>query len=283
MKRIILITIFILVAFSSFAQRLNEHGLKMVSEIEYTDNYRNTVYQFKFKYDDHDRLMRMTIYRKWIDTEVSLKYMKSLTPQERKEYMEEFPSEFKLYRDFIKTSDGLTVKDYDYFNYSPLRWEVTFDCYDHITKICEYEEFDIGAIVRHEYQYFYERDGDTFKVSRSSFTESFKRKGQKSWRDSSVGTIGSNSFPSKKNKDDNIDYEHINDTNINLTRLSSFGCFYFPLTEWIPCGNKYFEKAFYHNPSENLYHYNYDAQGNLIEIKHVPDIVRQKITIKYLY
>lgn len=266
MKPIIIIIFFALTAFSSFAQRLNEHGLKMVSEVEYAISYSRT-YLFKFKYDDHNRLAQMSVYQ-----------------------------DGKLYRDFIKTSDGLTVKDYDDYNFSPLRWEVAFDCYGNISKIFEYEEFEPGAIKREEYQFFYERDGigNPFRLSRYSQTETSKRKGQKSWYGTTVGTLYTEIFYKDgfikagypeyfKRYAGNIDYEHINDTNINLLRLCNFDGFYFTLTEWIPCRSKYFEKEHYMDSSENLYQYDYDAQGNLVEIRYIPDILKKKITIKYLY
>lgn len=267
MKPIVIIIFFALTAFSSFAQRLNEHGLKMVSEIEYSDKLGGGSCHLTFKYDDHDRLAQMSVYQ-----------------------------DGKLYRDFIKTSDGLAVKDYDDYNYSPLRWEVAFDCYGNISKIFEYEEFEPGAIKRDEYQFFYERDGigNPFRLSRYSHTETSKRKGQKAWYGTTVGTLYTEIFYKDgfikagypqyfKRYAENINYEHINDTHINLLRLCNFDGFYFTLTEWLPCRSKYFEKDHFMDSSENLYQYDYDAHGNLVEIRYIPDVLRKKITIKYLF
>lgn len=305
MKRVSIIVILLIIfTFSGVAQRLNEHGLKMVSEIEYQEENRSCVELIKFRYDEHNRLIRMSVYRKWIYTEAEIERMKSWTPQERKERMEEYPTEPKLYRDFIKTSGGLTVKDYDDYNYSPLRWETAFDCYGNISSISVFEEFEPGAIRRDVYNLEYERDDidKTFRLSRYSYTETSKRKGQKSWYGTTVGTTYRNFYHkdgfivADKSIEDtySIDYEHINDTNINLlyffggSSLYGGGMYmsYFTLTEWLPCRSKYFIDRIIPLGDLIKYSFGYDIDNNLISVSKIENYSlgkTEKITIKYLY
>lgn len=291
MKYIILITIVTIMSVCSFAQRVNEHGLKMVSEIEYLDKGRSVNYLFKFKYDKKDRLSRMSVYKKQLwDNEDD--------PFCSKEY--------KLYRDFIKDDDGLTVKDYGSFDYSPLRWEVAFDCYGNINSISVFEEFELGAIKRDDFNFEYERDGldNTFRLSRYSQTETSKRKGQKSWYGTTVGTLYNdvfyydgyillNSYPKYIERyKKQIDYDHINDTNINLIYLMGGGGLYgggmnmayFTLTEWLNCRSKYFMKV---DSEIREYRYKYDDSGNISVIEewehwNNKDYLKSKVKIKYL-
>lgn len=306
-KQILLFFIFVLISLCSFAQRVNEYGLKMVSEIEYTTKHGASVELFKFNYDEQNRLIRMSVFRKWNHSYEQIERMKSWTAQDRKEYFETFPKEFKLYRDFVKTSEGLTVKDYDTYNYSPLRWEVTFDCYGNISKIFEYEEFAPGSIKRDEYNFEYKRDGidNTFRLSRHSHTETGKHKGEKSWFGTSVGTLFSeilyhngfltggyqSNFESYKEQ---IDYAHINDTNINLLYFfSGIGLVpeYFALTEWLPCRSKYFmlDRDIkevcnrYESFIVDMCRYGYDGNGNLTEIETISEHNKKYVRIKYLY
>lgn len=306
-KQILLFFIFVLTSLCSFAQKVNEHGLKMVSEIEYQEEYRSCVELIKFKYDEHNRLIRMSVYLKWIYTEAEIERMKSWTPQERKEHLKEYPTEPKLYRDFIKTSDGLTVKDYGSYNYSPLRWETAFDCYGNISSISVFEEFEPGSIKRDEYQFFYERDDidNTLRLSRHSHSETSKRKGQKSWYGTTVGTTYTEIFykdgfltggyPSNFERySKQIDYAHINDTNINLLYFfSGIGLVpeYFALTEWLPCRSKYFmlDRDIkevcnrYESFIVDMCRYGYDGNGNLTEIETISEHNKKYVRIKYLY
>lgn len=288
----------IIVSVVSFAQRVNEHGLKMVSEIEYLKRGR-VAYQFKFKYNDENKLTRMTVYQKWIYSDDELKRLHDMTPHDRKEHLEEYPIEPKLYRDFIKTSEGLTVKDYGFYNYSPLRWEITFNCYGNICKISVFEEFAPSAIKRDEFNFEYERDGidNTFRLSRYSYTETSKRKGQKSWYGTTVGTLYYEFYhkdgfliigdESELGRDYTIDYNHINDTNMNLLYFiadTGLSPNYFTITEWLPCRSKYFIKP---HSEITSYNYKFDDRGNLYQIEkwehwQNKDYLKERTTIKYL-
>ena len=299
------IAFLILFPLSIFAQRVNEHGLKMVSEIEYTSRDQ-WVTLFKFRYDEKNRLSQMTVYRKWIYSDARIKDLNEMSPQNRKEHLQTFPAKFKLHRDFIKMAEGLTVKDYDSYNYSPLRWEVAFDCYGNISRISVFEEFAPSAIKRDEFNFEYERDGinNTFRLSRYSGTETSKRKGQKSWYGTTVGTLYSdvfyydgfiklNSYPKYfETYKKEIDYDHINDTNINLLYFMGEGGLYgggmnmayFTLTEWLNCRSKYFMKVH----SEIMeYKYTYDDSGNISVIEewehwNNKDYLEGKVKINYL-
>lgn len=278
MRPIALIIFFALTSFSSFAQRLNEHGLKMVSEIEFSDKRGGGSCYLMFKYDEKDRLTRMSVYRGG-----------------------------KLYRDFIKDNRGLYVKDYDDYNYSPLRWEISFDCYGNINRICVFEEFSPGSIRKDEFNFGYERDGidDTYRLGRYSYTETGKHKGEKSWFGTSVGTLYGNFYHKEgfivEGDGENlgrtytIDYNHINDSNINLLyffgRSSLYGggmnMSYFTLTEWLPCRSKYFidESVNWKEDEDVLqYLYKYDDNGNLMEVERIfLDYLDWELVIKYLY
>lgn len=276
MNRILLI-LFICLSFSSFAQRVNEQGLKMVSEIEFIKDVAVS-YQFKFKYNDKNKLTRMTVFE-----------------------------DGKPYRDFIKDGNGLTVKNYD-TDYNPLRWEVAFDTYGNISRINVYEEFEPNAIKKVEFNLFYERDGigNTFRLSRYSHTETSKRKGQTSWYGTTCGSTYREIFyydgfllidgvyPKYYEKyKERIDYEHINDTNMNLPYfMGNSGLYgggmdmdFFTLPEWLNCRSKYFMK---YDSEITEYKYKYDDRGNLYNIEKWEhwdnkDYLKEEVKIKYLY
>lgn len=312
-SRLIAVLCLVLSSLCSFAQRVNEHGLKMVSKVEYKPRYRSCVNIIEFKYDEKDRLTQMSVYQKWIYSDDELKRLHNMTARDRKEHLEEYPIEPKLYRDFIKTSEGLTVKDYGFYNYSPLRWEVAFDCYGNISKISVFEEFEPSAIKRDEFNFEYERDGinNTFRLSRYSQTETGKRKGQKSWYGTTVGTLYNDVFfydgfvntvcnsGDVERIKEQIDYNHINDTNLNLMALIGGGSLYgggmnmdyFTLTEWLPCRSKYFMldreliqvSDRYKSVITERYKFEYDTKGNLIEIRTISSDKGESLKLTYLY
>lgn len=313
-RLIILVLFSAILHLSSYAQRVNEHGLKMVSEVEYKHPYSSSVDIIKFKYNEQNRLTQMSVYRKWIYTDEEIKRLNRMSSQDRKEHLEEFPSSPKLYRDFIKDENGLTVKDYNSYNYSPLRWEIAFDCYENISSISVFEEFEPGAIKRDEFNFEYERDGidNTFRMSRYSHTETSKRKGQKSWYGTTVGTlyrdvfyydgfIHTDCFPSQyEGLKETIDYNHINDTNINLVDIiSGIGSLYgrglnwkyFTLTEWLPCRSKYFmlDREIrqvgdrYESVVVEMCQFEYDTKGNMVEIRTKSGDNGVLVKLKYLY
>lgn len=305
--KIIVVVGLLLSSLCSFAQRVNEHGLKMVSEIEYLDS-RGWIYLLKFKYDESNKLSQMTVYHKCNYKEGRLDELKKrYTPSEYKEHIAAFPIEYKLYRDFIKDDNGLTVKNYDTDD-SSLRWEVAFDTYGNISRINVYEEFEPNAIKKVEFNLFYERDGigNTFRLSRYSHTETSKRKGQTSWYGTTCGTTYREIFyydgfllidgvyPKYYEKyKERIDYEHINDTNMNLPYfMGNSGLYgggmnmdFFTLPEWLNCRSKYFMK---YDSEITKYKYMYDDRDNLYKIEewehwNNKDYLKEEVKIKYLY
>lgn len=275
MKAFFIYIIFGIISLTSFGQRMNEHGLKMVSEIEFFQPDYTHVF-IKFKYDEKGKLIRMSVY-----------------------------GTSHLYRDFIKTADGLEVKDYGSYNFSSLKWETTFGSHGNISSIAVFDEFAPGAIMKNEFNFFYEKDGmgTPYRLSRYSNTETSKRKGQSSWHGTSVGTLYTEIYYKDGFLMDGylseferykkfIDYNHVNDTNINLPYFfyqigptNFLSMQYFTITEWLPCRSKYFiDKKAYLGDYIN-YKYEYDKDGNLISVEERlrDGYLKKKLTVKYLY
>lgn len=245
-QNIVLVLVFAsLMSIQTYAQRLNKHGLKMVSEVEYYYDGGNNCL-LKFKYDTNDKLSRMTVY--WNG---------------------------EIYRDFIKTEKGLTLKNYedDYY------YDFVFDCYDNISKIYTYYEFEVGSVVRREYDLHYEKDEKTNTFSLISYdrTETSKRKGQNSWYGTSCGTW--NIYVGDKK-----DVNNENDTNINLEAFHHSGgdnlfrggaLWFLPVTEWMN-----YRPRFKYNDIKC----DYDNCNNLIQVEDwFLDKLQWKINIKYVY
>lgn len=295
MKRIVLLLAVISICVSSFAQRLNKEGLKMVSEIEFIESEWN--FLFKFQYDNKDNLTRMTVYHKYIPSQ---KLSKDMSPEQYKEHVKTLPPEYVLYRDFIMDDKGLSIKNYDR---EPMtQYETVLDRDGNITSITYFDEWEIGSFRRVRHDFFYESDGKRMWLSGYDMTEAGKRNGQNSWRDSSCGTLHYKMFYYngflKESYSDNqerfikdIDYLHINDTNINLYVFpvgwggDIFGSTFMEflaVADWLHCRSKYFLK-------DDKAYFDYDNKGNLIVFGRGDNGNRSpkgshecKITIKYL-
>lgn len=305
MKRVIIIlSLFVLLALNVNAQRVNKYGQKMVSQIEYFQEKRSRL--FTFIYDENDELIRMSVYHKFLYDEKGIAWLNRISRKERNEQLESFPMEYKLYRDFKKDDRGLVVKDYHTYNYSPLRWEVEFDTYGNICRISNFEEYSPGSIKKDEFNFYYERNDidNTFRLCMYNHTEMGKHKGEESWSGTSIGTSNINIFfydgfiMTETSSDlsriaqykNMIDFEHKNDTNVNLLYfMSTYGKLYpggvymeyFTLPEWLHCISKYFVKN-----KEN--YYDYDEQGNLTifgqgKTKSPKDCYDYRVEIKYVY
>lgn len=297
MKRIVLLLAVISICVSSFAQRLNKDGLKMVSEIEsiiYGSNFL-----FKFQYDEKDNLTRMTIY-KYKKSSSSQKLSKEMSPAQYKEHEETLPPEYVLYRDFIMDDKGLSIHTYD-IEPTP-QYETVLDREGNIASITYFDEWEIGSFRRVRCDFFYESDGKRMWLSGYDRTEAGKRNGQNSWHNSSCGTLHHKMFYYngflKESYSDNqerfikdIDYSHINDTNINLYAFpvgwggDIFGSAFMKflaVADWLHCRSKYFLK-------DDKAYFDYDDKGNLIVFgcgdngNRSPKAYHEcKITIKYL-
>lgn len=309
MKRLSISIIFLItLTLSTFAQRVDGQGLKMVSEIEYSQTSPTFREKFTFQYDENNQLVRMTVFheKKRTDEEVA-RICSRLTPSEKKLFMESLNTGYVLYRDFIKSKDGLSVKDYDYFNFSPLTWDIESELDGTISRITYYEEFDRGSFKKVEYNFTYERDpiNNTLWLSKYNDTEMGKHRGKTSWRGTSVGTLYSefcykDGFIAEGHADDigryyTIDYNHVNDTNINLlyffgkSYLYGGGIYmeYFTIPDWLHCRSKYFadETIKWAKYKDNPYqaNYKYDERGNLIEVEElINNRLDRMIKIKYV-
>ena len=271
MKRTFLVIVIICSTLCSFAQRLNEHGLKMVSEIEYLrDARKGTIYNYKFSYDDNNRLSRMTIYK-----------------------------DGKLFRDFVKTDDGIAATDLGTDTQRPMTWEVEYDGYGNISCIVMCEEFDAGIITKNEIKYFYKWDDKekAFCLNKSIWTQTTKEKGQTSWHGDSVGSIETtdikiiDGFILTGKENYVIDYNRPNDTNIDLN------CFFdciggsgtFTMTEWGISRRKYFiDRSMLSLYQSGCFRdaFHYDDKDNLIGFERIcPDAkyCEWSVKIKYVY
>lgn len=285
MKRIILLLAVISVCVSSFGQRLNKQGLKMVSEMECYEVYRGQHYLLKFKYDENDKLTRMTVYFKQDYTKERLEQIeKTMSPKEQEERFKEWPKEYALYRDFIMDENGFNIKDYSYsYNF---KYETVLDCYGNVRSIT----YTCGSM-RNEHKFFYESDGNGGSRNvGTDITEAYKSANSDSWQEGSVGTL---QYRSKDKNDPEYikEYNRTYDTSrvddINMSWSSAFYCsdvalrFFDVPDDWSGSHPK-------HLPKDKFYKYHYDDKGNLICIERgfwddPKPYIKKRITIKYVY
>lgn len=120
MKHIILAITAIFSSLCSFAQRVNERGLKCVSEIEY-NNY-GTPQVYKFGYTDDLKLRSI-----------------------------EFYTNGELFHSFSLDNGVLTRKDSN----SNSDWVYDFDVYGNIVRITETQRYNGGTLLKIEHTYNY--------------------------------------------------------------------------------------------------------------------------------
>lgn len=239
-SRLIAVLCLVLSSLCSFAQRVNEHGLKMVSEVEIFDWELDKII---FKYNEQNRLIGMTVYKDWNWDKAKFN-AKTYTPN------------YKLYAEYNIKNGKMTCKRYDEEYSNPL-YDFKFDEWGHIVSFkekclggCQGDDF-----VEYEYEYSYD---DRMKryVSTDGWFRHFVdiREGK------------------------NLNFDTKNDTNISIWWILTFdNCeylvdYYFMISEWMDCINDYMLKPTWNKQKEyayndNQYEYYYDSRGNLIEVR----------------
>lgn len=226
----IVVLIILLIPFISSAQRVNEHGLKMVREVEVFDWELDKII---LTYNEQNRLVGMTVYKDW-------NWSKSKCDART------YVPNYELYAEYNIKDGKMICKRYDEEYRDPL-YDFKFDEWGHITSFKEKPSaaWLKGEIFEYEYDY--------------SYDERMKRH---------VSTYGWFGDFADIREGKNLNFDIMNDTNISLWWILRFdNCeysvdYYFMLSEWIDCINDYMLKPFW----DNQYEYKYDSSGNLIEL-----------------
>lgn len=266
MRKVLLIPLILLIPFSLFAQRVNEYGQKVISEILIVHKYegeelRNNTQKYVYTYSDDLKLKGLKYY--WGDD---------------------------LQEEFTLVNDALIRKQYSYAD-DGVKYEYDFDLYDNIAKITEYSYGSDGSVVKYEYNYTYEysKEHNWWQMVGSGWTEWYKPKNSKCfykqelapyWEYCYIDGIRydkgvSQSGIEYRREDFNFDVK--NDTNIDLYRIIDREEIFIGIeaTEWLRSRNEYLRNKKYVSP----YEYKYD-NDNLIEIQWGNST---RIYIKYLY
>lgn len=275
MRRITLIIIFTISSLYSFAQRVNERGLKCVSEFKMS--VRQTCNQrFVFEYFDDLKLKSISVY-----------------------YGD------KLYHTFTMNNGVLTRKSYDYTD-SDCEWAYEMDVYGNIARITMTCIGSDGSGYKTEHTYTYAQsernpwrhviEDNTIEFSRLSRAKPFRRNNNDwnlkfDYRDGIIWDVTYNYRHSDSDNDKSFGYAAKrfnfnvkNDTNIDFWQLwatRTTNETIVALTEWL-C----LRPDFLMNDVGSHYEYEYDNDGNLIKITDRSwdmKYVYKEIKIKYLY
>lgn len=289
MRKVLLIPLILLIPFSSFAQRVNSYGQKVISEILIIHEYegeelRNNTKKYVYTYSDDLKLKGLKYYYSGFDAREG-RIVKD-----------------KLQEEFILKDNTLTRKSHVY-EYSDMKWEYDFDLYGNIAKITTYSYGSDGSVAKYEYNYTYEysKEHNWWQMAGSGWTEWYKPKNSKCfykqelapyWEYCYIDGIRYDKDTYFKDgvkyfKDEvpqtNIEYRREffdfdikNDTNIDLYRIVDRNDIFIGIeaTEWNRSRNEYLGKSTWHT-----YEYIYD-NDNLIEIRWGK---YTSIYIKYLY
>lgn len=234
------VSLLISLTLTTFAQRVNEHGLKMVSEVEVFDWELDKIL---LKYNEQNRLIGMTVYKDW-NWSKSKYDTSTYTPN------------YELYAEYNIKDGKMICKRYDKEYRNPL-YDFKFDEWGHIVSYNEklLDGWNKGEVVKSEYTY--------------SYDERMKRH---------VSTYGWFGEFANIREGKGLNFDIKNDTNTSLWWILRFdNCeysvdYYFMLSEWIDCINDYMLKPSWDKQKEyaycdNQYEYDYDSNGNLIEVR----------------
>lgn len=224
----------------SFAQRVNEHGLKMVSEVEVFDWELDKII---LRYNEQNRLVGITVYKDW-NWDKAKYDAKTYVPK------------YELYAEYNIKDGKMICKRYDEGYRNPL-YDFKFDEWGHIVSYKEklLDGWNKGEVVESEYTY--------------SYDERMKRY---------VSTYGWFGEFANIREGKYLNFGIKNDTNISLWWILKYdNCeysvdYYFMMSEWIDCINDYMLKPTWDKQKEyaycdNQYEYDYDSNGNLIEVR----------------
>ena len=275
MRKFLLAILFNVFAFCSFAQRVNERGLKCVSEIEMSGRQTSNQ-RYVFEYFDDLKLKSMSVY-----------------------YGD------KLYHTFTMNNGVLTRKSYDYTD-SDCEWVYDMDVYGNVERITMTCLGSDGSGFKTEHTYTYAQsernpwrnviEDNEIEFARLSRVEPFTRNNNDwnlkfDYRDGIIWEVTYNYRHSDSDNDKSFGYAAKrfnfnvkNDTNIDFWQLWSTMTSnetIVALTEWLSLRPDYlmdFEGGYIN------YYYEYDNKGNLIRIvKKQGDCIMIEVNIKYLY
>ena len=274
MKRIfIILNCLCAICVASYAQRLNDLGLKMVKEFtvqSYRKGQPSEATKYIFGYDNNNKMISLDIYKNG-------------------DLKESYKNENRIFRKYQND-----LSDF-------LKYKFSYDVYGNITSF-EYVCLDVEdgkPNYKHIYTFEYEFDNTTnqhrLSRMRNDYSE-YERSTKKyidinSWVCGKVIDIGGlyidGSVVGKGRGFYEIDYDHPNDTNMSfygiLTSGIGYRSMYFDsllLTEWINVRSPYFAK--YTTDFHELY-FHYDDNGNLIQVdKTVLGEIVWVINIEYL-
>ena len=275
MRRITLIIIFTISSLYSFAQRVNERGLKCVSEIKMSGRQASNQ-RYVIEYFDDLKLKSMSVY-----------------------YGD------KLYHTFTMNNGVLTRKSYDYTD-SDCEWAYEMDVYGNIARITMTCMESDGSGYKTEHTYTYAQserhpwrqvvEDNTIEFARLSRAKPFRRNNNDwnlkfDYRDGIIWDVTYNYRHSDSDNDNSFGYAAKrfnfnvkNDTNIDFWQLwatRTTNETIVALTEWL-C----LRPDFLMNDVGSHYEYEYDNDGNLIKITDRSwdmQYVYKEIKIKYLY
>ena len=275
MKQIALAFFMLFNVFCSFAQRVNERGLKCVSEVEMSGRQTSNQ-RYVFEYFDDLKLKSMSVY-----------------------YGD------KLYYTFTMNNGVLTRKSYDYSD-SGCEWVYDMDVYGNVARITMTCLGSDGSGFKTEHTYTYAQserhpwrnviEDNEIEFARLSRAEPFIRNNNDwnrkfEYRDGIIWEVTHreqfpNEYTDKRFNSvaQRFNFSVKNDTNIDFWQL------WFPrtsnetivaLTEWLCLRPDYlmdFEGDYIN------YYYEYDNKGNLIRIvEKQGNYIMKEIKIKYLY
>lgn len=274
MLKKLLFAFIVLFSLQSFAQRVNERGLKCVSEIEMSGRQTSNQ-RYVFEYFDDLRLKSMSVYHGNV-----------------------------LYHTFTMNNGVLTRKSYDYTD-SDCEWVYDMDMYGNVTRITTTSLGSNGRGYKTEHTYTYAQsernpwrnvvEDREIEFARLSRAEPFVRNNNDDIRKFEYrdGIIYDVTF----REDYPEDYVNIfdrcakrfnfnvkNDTNIDFWQLwttRTANITFIALTEWLSLRPDYLmNDVGYH------YEYEYDNDGNLIKITYMntdTNCIYKEVKIKYLY
>lgn len=275
MLKKLLFAFIVLFSLQSFAQRVNERGLKCVSKIEMSGRQTSNQ-RYVFEYFDDLKLKSMSVY-----------------------YGD------KLYHTFTMNNGVLTRKSY-YSPDSDCEWVYDMDVYGNVARITMTCLGPDGSGFKTEHTYTYAQserhpwrnviEDNEIEFARLSRAEPFTRNNNNDirkfeYRDGIIWEVTYNYRHSDSDNNKSFGYAAKrfnfnvkNDTNIDFwqlwsTRTSNITIV--ALTEWLCLRPDYlmdFEGGYIN------YYYEYDNKGNLIRIveKH-GNYIMKEINIKYLY
>lgn len=252
--KVIIMLVLMLFPFSIYAQRVNEHGLKMVSEVELYSLKDGIDCNLKFEYNSDYHLIGVKCYGYNFKTE-----------------------KYGLKNEYRLSNGRLIFKDYEEDG-NIYKYEYEFDWNNHITRITEtpIKGQDVGSKWEMNYLYDFDTSANSYYLS---------KKTQREWNTNTITNtyvfVSEHCFGeyelrdgcvlNKKIVDYEIDKRKVNDTNLSLLNFLRFGGIgvsagcerYLSITAWLGCHNAYMPDT--DNPKYHRYEYVYDKQGNLLE------------------